>query len=351
MSSAAARAERSVAGSTVPEAARLASHAPAREWLKLAGAFAAIYVVWGSTYLAIAVAVESIPPLLMMGVRSVLAGAVLYVGARLHGAPAPAAADWRQAAKVGVLFFVFGHGLLAWSETRVPSGAAAVLIATEPLFIVLLGWWGGRLVSRSGAAVILRPSAAARRRRAQTSQRRPRGARPDPLVLLAVLLGIAGVAVMMLPGVRGGIDPAGAVGLVAASFAWSVGTFHVPRTGSPFRAAGMQLLAGGALLVVLSALLGELRGWSPLQASGDSLLALAYLVGLGSVLAFGAYNWLLHRVSTARVASHTYVNPVIALALGAWLGGEVLGARVLLAAGMVLTAVLLLLRGRARSGG
>jgi drug/metabolite transporter (DMT)-like permease len=288
----------------------------ARESLKIWGAFAAIYVVWGSTYLAIAIAVRSIPPLLMMGVRSVLAGAVLYAGARLGGAASPSASDWRAAAKVGVLFFLLGHGLLAWSETRVASGAAAVLIATEPLFIVLLGWWGGRLVSRV------------------------RGARPDPLMLLAVVLGLAGVAVLLLPG-------AGA--LLGASFAWSIGTFHVPRTGSAFRAAGMQLLAGGALLVVLSALVGELHGWSPLQARGDSLLALAYLVVFGSVLTFGAYIWLLHRVSAARVASHTYVNPVIALALGAGLGGEVLGARVLLEAGMVLTAVLLL-RQRARQG-
>jgi drug/metabolite transporter (DMT)-like permease len=255
-----------------------------------------------------------------------VAGGLLFAAARLRGAPSPTFAEWRAAAKVGVLFFVLGHGLLAWSETRVASGAAAVLIATEPLFIVLLGWWGGRLASRART-----------------------GVRPRPLVLLAVLLGIAGVAVLMLPGIRGGIDPVGAAALLAASFAWSVGTFHVPRTGSPFRAAGMQLLAGGAVLLVVSALLGEWRDWTPADARAGSVLALGYLVAFGSVLAFGAYIWLLHRVSATRVASHTFVNPVIALALGAWLGGEALGPRVLLAAGLVLTAVILLHRGGGRA--
>ncbi|HSJ16278.1 MAG TPA: EamA family transporter [Longimicrobiales bacterium] len=296
---------------------------PAREWLGVWAAFFAIYVVWGSTYLAIAVAVEEIPPLLMMGARSVLAGALLYGGARLRGAPAPGAGDWLAAARVGALFFVMGHGLLAWSETRVPSGVAAVLIATEPLFIVLLGWRGGRLVARS------------------------QGQRPGLAVLLALLLGLGGVAVLTLPGTAAAIDPAGAAGLLIASFAWSVGTFHVPRTGSPFRGAGMQLLAGGGMLLLLSTLLGEGRGWDPGAVGLEPLLAVGYLVTFGSVVAFGAYIWLLRRVSAARVASHTYVNPLIAVALGSWLGGEELGGRVLLAAGMVVTAVLLLVQ-RAR---
>lgn len=301
----------------------LAPALPLRRLAALWAAFAAIYVVWGSTYLAIAIAVESIPPLLMMGVRSVSAGTLLYAGARLAGAPAPTRAEWLGAVRVGVLFFVLGHGLLSWSETRVPSGAAAVLIATEPLFIVLLGWAGGRLVGRA------------------------RGERPGAGVLFAVLLGLAGVAVMTLPGTRGALDPLGAAGLLAASFAWSVGTFHVPRTGSPFRNAGMQLLAGGVLLLGISAALGELAGFRLAAVERSSLLALAYLVTFGSVVAFGAYVWLLGRMSAARVASHTYVNPLIAVALGGWLAGESFGPRILLAAGMVLTAVLLLVQ-RAR---
>src|SRR5688572_15537955 len=157
--------------------------------LALAAAFAAVYVIWGSTYLAIAIGLESIPPLLLMGVRSVTAGVLLYGIARASGAPRADAAAWRNALLVGVLFFVIGHGLLSWGETRVASGAAAVLIATEPLFIVALAWGGGRLI------------------------RRKSGERPGNAVIASLVLGIAGVALMTLPG-SGGVDPLGAIALV-----------------------------------------------------------------------------------------------------------------------------------------
>lgn len=291
----------------------------------LIAAFTAVYVIWGSTYLAIAIGLESLPPLLLMGVRSVVAGAVLYGAARAGGAPRPDAAAWRNAVLVGVLFFVIGHGLLSWGETRVPSGAAAVLIATEPLFIVMLAWRGGALVQR------------------------PPGARPTPAVLMSLVLGLLGVATMTLPGSTGGLDPVGALALVVASFAWAVGTFHVAAFGSPVRMAGMQLLAGGTILLALSALFGELNGFGATSLTPASLLALAYLIVFGSVITFGAYIWLLRRIGAARVASHTFVNPVIAVALGAWLGGETLGARTLFASLLVLTAVVLLLQARRAS--
>lgn len=289
------------------------------ELLALVAAMAAVYVVWGSTYLAIAVAVETIPPLLMMGIRSVTAGAVLYGLARGSGAPPPDGEAWRNAVLVGVLFFVFGHGLLSWGETRVPSGAAAVIIATEPLFIVVLAWRGSLLT------------------------RRPPGDRPSDAALLSVVLGLLGVAAMTLPG-GGGLDPLGAIALVMASFSWSVGTFHVPPTGSPMRTAGMQLLAGGTILLMVSALFGELSGWSAASLDVRSVFALAYLIVFGSVITFAAYVWLLRRIGPARVASHTFVNPLIALGLGAWLGGETLGPRTLLASMLVLAAVVLLLK-------
>lgn len=301
------------------------------ELLALVAAMAAVYVVWGSTYLAIAVAVETIPPFLMMGIRSVTAGAVLYGLARGSGAPRPDGEAWRNAVLVGVLFFVFGHGLLSWGETRVPSGAAAVLIATEPLFIVVLTWRGSLLT------------------------RRPPGDRPSDAALLSVVLGLLGVAAMTLPGGRGvgdggggggGLDPLGAVALVMASFSWSVGTFHVPATGSPMRTAGMQLLAGGTILLMVSALFGELSGWSAASLDVRSVFALAYLIVFGSVITFAAYVWLLRRIGPARVASHTFVNPLVALGLGAWLGGETLGPRTLLASMLVLAAVVLLLKRR-----
>lgn len=295
-----------------------------RRWtdlVVLGAAFMAVYVVWGSTYYAIAVALETVPPLLLMGLRSVIAGAVLYVVSGRGGAPRPDAAAWRNAVLVGVLFFVVGHGLLSWGETRVPSGAAAVLIATEPLFIVLLGWRGGVLVGR------------------------PRGPRPGPAVLLSLGLGLLGVAAMTVPGSAGGLDPLGALALVVASFSWSVGTFHVAPTGSPVRTAGMQLLAGGVILLVLSGVFGELASWDATMLSRDGVLALAYLIVFGSVITFAAYIWLLRRVGARRVSSHTFVNPVIAVLLGTLLGGEALGARTLLASFLVLVAVVLLLQG------
>jgi drug/metabolite transporter (DMT)-like permease len=292
----------------------------------LVAAFGAVYVIWGSTYLAIAVGLETLPPLLLMGVRSVVAGAVLYGTARARGADRPDPDAWGNALLVGVLFFVIGHGLLSWGETRVPSGAAAVLIATEPLFIVLLAWRGGALV------------------------RRPRGERPSAAVVVALVLGLLGVAAMTLPGSGGGLDPVGALALVIASMAWAVGTFHVTPSGSPMRAAGMQLLAGGSILLVLSALLGEWSGLEATSLSVRSLAALGYLIVFGSIIAFGAYIWLLRRIGAARVSSHTFVNPVIAVALGAWLGGETLGVRTVLASLLVLAAVVLLLHGRRSAG-
>lgn len=290
--------------------------------LMLGAAFAAVYLVWGSTYLAIAVAVETIPPLLMMGLRSAIAGAALYFAARAAGAAVPTRSEWLQAARVGALFFAIGHGLLSWGETRVASGAAALLIATEPLFIVLLGWSGGRLVGR------------------------PRGERPRGIVLAAVAIGMVGVAVLSLPGSTDGIDPVGAGALLVASFAWSIGTFYVPRDGSPVRAAGMQLLTGGALLLLLALIAGELRGWSADQATRESLLALGFLIVFGSVLTFSAYVWLLQRIGAARVASHTYVNPLVAVALGAWLGGEAVSGRMLFSGALVLAAVVMLVQSR-----
>jgi drug/metabolite transporter (DMT)-like permease len=288
----------------------------------LAAAFAAVYVIWGSTYLAIAIGLESIPPLMLMGVRSVTAGALLYGIARARGAPRADAAAWRNALLVGVLFFVIGHGLLSWGETRVASGAAAVLLATEPLFIVALAWIGGGMIRRSTRE------------------------RPGNAVIASLVLGIAGVALMTLPG-SGGIDPLGAIALVIASLSWAIGTFHVEAHGSPVRAAGMQLFAGGTILLLLSALTGEVASFDAAAVNGRSVYALLYLIVFGSLITYAAYIWLLQQIGAARVASHTFVNPVIAVALGAWLGDEAFGARTIAASLLVLIAVVLLVRGRA----
>lgn len=295
---------------------------PGTRWLALAGALAAVYVVWGSTYLAISLALESFPPLLLMGVRSVVAGGALYGTARAGGAAPAQPREWLSALRVGVLFFVIGHGLLAWGETRVASGAAAVLIATEPLFIVLLGWLGASFLPRAA------------------------GVRPGRNVVVALVLGLAGVSVLTLPGARGALDPLGVAALVFASFSWAVGTFYVSPDGSPVRNAGMQLLCGGIILFVLATSFGELTRFTHATVEPRALLALVYLIVVGSVITFSAYVWLLRELGAARVASHTYVNPVIAVALGAALAGEPLTFRMLVASLMILTAVTLLVRSR-----
>ncbi len=270
------------------------------EGWRVAAAFGAVWLVWGSTYLAIAWGVESIPPLLMIGARCVLAGAVLYGWARMRGGPRPGARDWRAAARAGVLLFVTGQAVLAWAETRIPSGAASLLIALEPLFITLLAWRGGAVTGAARAAPGLREA-------------------------LAIGAGFAGVAFLALPGTgSGALDPLGAAAVVAASLSWSVGVFRAtPRPGmTACQTAGMQLLVAGGVLLALSAATGEIPAILAGGPSLRSLAALGYLVAFGSVVTFGAYVWLLDRVGAARLSTHAYVNPVVAVVLGVLLNRE-----------------------------
>ncbi|HSM59380.1 MAG TPA: EamA family transporter [Longimicrobiales bacterium] len=300
-----------------------------RERWAVAAAFGAVWFVWGSTYLAIAWAVETIPPLSMIGVRCVLAGAALYGWARLRGGPRPRAEDWRAAALAGFLLFVTGQAVLAWAETRIASGAASLLIATEPLFITLLAWRGGRTTGSTGAA-------------------------PTPGTALAVLAGFAGVAVLALPSAGGGLDPLGAGAAVLASLSWSVGVFRAGsrREIGPGQTAGMQLLAAGVILMAIATVSGEVRGFPAGGPSIRSLAALGFLVAFGSVVTFGAYVWLLDRVGPARISTHAYVNPLVAVVLGSVLNGEPVTAGLVGATALILGSVAALLRrGASRSPG
>lgn len=293
-----------------------------RERVAVLAAFAAVYFIWGSTFLAIAWAVETMPPLLMIGARALLAGVVLYGWARLRGGPRPSPADWRAALVAGVLLFVTGQAVLAWAETRIPSGAASLLFATEPLFIVLLGWVGGGL---TGAA----------------------GVRPGLATIAGIPLGLVGVGVLVLPGVGGGgLDPLGALAAVLASMSWSVGVYRAaPRPGlGPGQVAGMQLLMAGVVLFVVSAVVGEPWSVPPGGYGGRAIAAFLYLVVMGSIVAFGAYVWLLERVGPSRLSSHAYVNPLVAVALGIGLNAEPVTAGLVLATVLILASVALLLR-------
>jgi drug/metabolite transporter (DMT)-like permease len=281
--------------------------------LRLAAGLGAVYVVWGSTYLAIRFAIESLPPFLMAGARFVVAGALLYAWARATGAARPTRANWRAAAIVGGCLLLVGNGGVVWSEQRVESGIAALLVTVVPLWLVLLDWL------------------------------RPGGRRPGWRVTVGLLLGFAGVTLLVRPGASGGaIDPLGAGVLLVASFSWAWGSLasrRLPLPRSPLLTTGMEMLAGGALLLVASLLAGEPAAFDPSAVTGRSLLALGYLVAFGSLVGFTAYIWLLRVAPPALVGTYAYVNPVVAVFLGWAFAGEPLTARTLVAAAVIVTGV------------
>jgi drug/metabolite transporter (DMT)-like permease len=283
----------------------------------LVAAFAAVYVIWGSTYLAIRIAIETLPPFFMAGLRFLAAGAMLYGWARLRGAAAPARAHWRSAAIVGTLLFLGGNGGVVWAEQRVSSGLAALMIATEPLWVVILGW-----AVRSGP-------------------------RPSGRVVLGLVAGFAGVGLLVGAGGEGGgtLDPSGAAVLVAASACWAAGSLYSPRAAFPpsqVLSSAMTMLAGGVALLGAGLLHGDAAALGSVQVSPRSILAFGYLTVFGSIVAFSAYRWLLDVAAPARVATYAFVNPVVAVLLGWLVASEPVGARTLLAGAVIVLGVVLI---------
>ncbi len=284
---------------------------------RLALAFAAIYFVWGSTYLAIRYAVETIPPLVTAGIRHSVAGTILMIWAWARGFR-PTRAHWISGIVVGALFFLVGHGSLHWAEKYVGSGLAALLVATEPMFILVLAWaMGQQKISRLSA--------------------------------LGLGLGVIGVAV--LAGAELAIKGSSLLALLAVllgSFAWSAGVVISPKLKLPTDALGrtaLPTLCGAAMLLAAAAVTGEFHATHWSNISSKSILGLAYLILFGSVIAFTAYTWLLQRCPPALVATHTYANPVVAVFLGWLLASEPLTPRVVLASVAILGAILLIRRG------
>ena len=291
--------------------------APSR--FALLTAFAIVYVIWGSTFLAILFAIETLPPFLMASARFLVAGALLYAWSRLvNGAAAPSAANWRATAIVGMLLLLGGNGLLVWSEQRIPSGVAALLVGTVPCFMVLIEWL------------------------------RPGGSRPTGLVIAGLFLGLLGLAWLVGPDALlggGRADLIGAVVVVLGSFSWAVGSIysrHAATPPSPFLSTAMQMLGGGAALLVLSVLLGEPWAFDASAVSLRSVLGLCYLMLFGSIVAFSAYIWLLRVSTPARVSTYAYVNPAIAVLLGWALAGEALTTRMIIAATVIVSGVALI---------
>jgi len=295
-----------------PSKAHDRSHA-----VKLALAFVAIYVIWGSTYLAIRYAVETIPPLVTAGIRHSIAGGIMLTWAWWRGFR-PTRQQWVAGFALGTLFFLIGHGTLHWAEQYVGSGLAALLIATEPMFILVLGWMMGQQ-------------------------------KISALSALGLGLGVVGVA--LLTGAELTVKGSSLLGLLAVllgSLSWSLGVVVSPRLKLPSDALGrtaLPTICGAAMLLIAAGLTGEFQHTHWSSISLRSVFGLGYLIMFGSVVAFTSYTWLLQRVPPALVATHTYANPVVAVLLGWFLAHEPLTMRVVLASLAILGAIVLIRRG------
>jgi len=295
-----------------------------RSTWKVVLAFAIIYFVWGSTFLAIRIGVREVPPFLLAAMRFLVAGAVLCGWMMARGERSPSGRQWLSAFLLAVLIFVLDYGLLFWAEQRVPSGIAAVVMATIPVFMAL------------SEIVLLRTQ------------------RLTVRLVLALLVGLGGVALLMSHSLNLGgapIDRAGAVALIVASISWSIAsvlTRKVPLPSSKFMSSGAQMLAGGALLAVTAGALGEFHNFHPWNVSLGVWLSLLYLIVAGSIIAFTAYMWLIHHESPTKVGTYAYVNPIVAVLAGYFLGGEPLGPRTILGTLFVLISVVVITTMRAR---
>ena len=289
-------------------------------------AFAAIYVIWGSTYLGIRYAVESIPPFLMAGSRNFVAGLILYAFARSRSQTVPSRSQWRDATIIGGLMLMIGNGCVTWAEQTIPSGVTALLVALTPVWMVLFDWL------------------------------RPKGTRPGALVIGGLVIGFTGVA-MLARSHGNNSGPTygwGVAALMASSIGWSLGSIFnrgANKPSSPILSVAMQLIAGGALLLIVSLANGELGKFSLSQVTPLSFGAWLYLVIAGSIIAYTAYVWLLHASTPARVSTNGFVNPLIAVLLGCTIGRETFSHELFLAGGMIIIAVLLVLRGGVAKNG
>ncbi len=287
-------------------------------------AFAIIYFVWGSTFLAIRIGVREVPPLLFAAMRFLVAGLVLYGWMIAQHERSPSGRQWKSALLLGLMIFVFDYGLLFWAEQRVASGIAAVMMATIPAFMAL------------SEIILLRTQRLTLR------------------LALALLIGIGGVAVLVSHSLNLGgapVDTAGAVALILASMSWSVAsvlTRKLPLPPSKVMSAGAQMLAGGVLLTLAAAALGEFRNFSPWTVSRVAWFALLYQIVAGSIMGFTAYLWLIHHESPTKVGTYAYVNPVVAVLIGYFLGGETLGLRAILGTLFVLVSVVVITTTRAK---
>ncbi len=289
-----------------------------KRWLVI-GAFLAIYLIWGSTYLAIRIGVAAIPPFLMAGTRFFVAGALLYGFELIRGARKPTGRQWRDAAVSGGLMLTIGNGGVTWAELTVPSAVAALVAALIPVWMVLLQW------------------------------ALPGGKRPHGATIAGLVIGFFGVGILaeLGTGLRGEMNPWGIPALICASLGWAAGSLfnrQSDRPAAPLVGVAMQMLTGGLLLLFVAAVRGEFRGDAMAASTGPALAAWSYLMVAGSLVGYSAYVWLLRVSTPARVATYAYVNPVIALLLGCTLGHEPFSSKLLVATALILAAVILIVK-------
>lgn len=289
--------------------------------LIILAAFAALYLIWGSTYLAIRFAIDTIPPLLMAGTRFLLAGFIMYAFARWQGAPWGSFANWRTALIVGGCLLLGGNGGVTLAEQYVSSGLASVMVATVPIYIALLVWWRGA------------------------------GPKPTPIVWTGLAGGFVGVAILLAPALHFSPDESrhpgiGMLILLCSSFIWSAGSIYsrkAKNAAPPLLLAGQQMICGGALLSLSGLLIGEHHRFDLNRISLLSLGAFVYLVIIGALVGYTAYIFLLRHCDPAKVATYAYVNPIVAVILGALFANETLTGRAVLAAALIIGSVALVI--------
>ena len=297
---------------------------PAAARTALLFAFAAIYLIWGSTYLAIRAAVETLPPFLMAGVRFMVAGVILYGWLAFKGRARATPRQWRDNTLIGALLLVGGNGFVVWAEQRIPSGMTTLIISISPLFMVLLDWM------------------------------RPHGIRPTWTTFLGLALGFGGLVLLIGGGVPGGasLDLWRCGGLMLSCICWSAGSVYaryVRDPADPMTAATLQMLLGGAMMLLVAVARGEIGDFHLAAVTQRSVLGWVYLVAAGSLIAFPCYVYLLKHSSAARASTYAYVNPVVAVFLGWLILGEPVGARVFVASVIIVLAVAIIITQRGRA--
>ena len=286
-------------------------------------AFATIYVVWGTTYLAMRVAVETIPPFMMAGVRFLLAGSVTFLFLKLRGVATPGFVQWKQGAIVGLFLMVGGNGLVSWAEQEIPSGIAALVVASMPIWMCIFDW----LLFK--------------------------GSRPGGYTAIGLILGFVGMGILFAPsfssGAASSLDLFSLVVLVFAPVFWSIGSLYSRTANLPsnvFMSAAIQSMSGGLVLLLTSIMLGE--WWNLDQVSTNSILAMLYLAIFGSIIALSTYVWLLKQVSPSRVSTYTYVNPIIAVLLGWLILDETITAQTIFAICVIVGSVVMVVMSRGK---